>query len=69
MPGVVYHKRSELTSVLESSGYTVTVVANVKYMLLHALRKMILLRWQSNSQTANATNVYVDAADLGGLTG
>jgi hypothetical protein len=28
---------------------------------------MILLRWQSNSQTANATNVYVDAADLEAL--
>jgi hypothetical protein len=59
VPGAVYHNRSELTSVLEGSGYTGSVVTNVKYTLLgiFASCNTILLRWQSNSQAANATNV------------
>jgi hypothetical protein len=59
VPGAVYHNRSELTSVLEGSGYTGSVVTNVKYTLLgiFASCNTILLRWQFNSQAANATNV------------
>ena len=59
VPGPYYHNRSELTAALEGSGYTGTLSTNVKYTVLDlfASCNMILLRWQSNSQATNATNM------------
>ena len=59
VPGALYHNRSELTSVLTSTGYTGAVNTDVQYTPLYVFAScnVITLRWQSNSKSANATNV------------
>ncbi len=57
--GPVYHNRTELTSVIMSSGYSGSLVTDVTYTLIDSFSScnMILTRWISESRSANATNV------------
>lgn len=59
VPGAIYHNRSELLSVVSSTGYNGALATNVTYSVLHTFASCdtVGLRWMSNQNAGNGTNV------------
>lgn len=60
-PAPVYTSKSALVESISGTGYSGTVVTNVQYSILTAFAScdISVIRWQSDSKAANATEVYV----------
>lgn len=58
-PGAVYNSSQEVYDSVSGSGYSGTLVTDVQYTVLESLVgcDFVVSRWQSNSKSANATNV------------
>lgn len=58
-PAAVYNSSQEVYDSVSGSGYSGTLVTDVQYTVLQSLVgcDFVVSRWQSNSKSANATNV------------
>lgn len=58
-PAPLYNSSQEVFESVSGSGYSGALVTNVKYTVLESLVgcDFVVSRWQSNSVSANATNV------------
>ena len=60
-PAPVYDGKQSLVKSISGSGYSGTLVTDVRYTVLYAFCScdIAVVRWQSNSKAANGTGMYV----------